>query len=151
VRISYNDIESLIAGEIGDVEVYRVHHHGSHNSSNECFLKVLRPEVSIFSTGKNAFGHPDPRVYRALKADGRVFITGGADPKVYDDVRADILEDDVEVIVAPDGKRYWVQGTPFTSRSEAEERARPGPTTCQPGDRPRDPNRAEETGQQASD
>jgi competence protein ComEC len=146
-RISYNDIESVIAGEIGDIEVYRVFHHGSHNSSNPCFVRALRPEVSIFSTGKNGFGHPDPEVYRSLKKLGRVYITSGADPHVYSEMADDIVEHDVEVIVAPDGHRYWVQGTELSSRSEAEEQALPGRVTrCPMRQELRDPDKPSESG-----
>jgi beta-lactamase superfamily II metal-dependent hydrolase len=122
---SYNDIESRIAQRVGDVEVYRVDHHGSDHSSNPCFIKVLDPEVSIFSTGENGYGHPSARVYDSLRRLGRVIITGGASRKVYYHVKKDIAFSDVEVLVVPSGKYYYVEGTRYRSLSEAEERARP--------------------------
>jgi beta-lactamase superfamily II metal-dependent hydrolase len=125
VRIGYNDIESVIAGDIGDVEVYRVDHHGSKNSSNPCFIKVLHPEVSVFSTGMNRYGHPAPRVYRALKALGRVYITSGADPKYYNDVKQDIVDQDVRIMVSGDGRSYRVNGDPYQSLTDEQERQRP--------------------------
>jgi beta-lactamase superfamily II metal-dependent hydrolase len=144
-RMSYNDIESGIAEDVGEIEVYKVTHHGSSHSSNPCFVSVVHPSVSIFSTGKNSYGHPDLRVYRALKATGPVFITGGADAQVYPVVRGDVLEDDIEVVVAADGKKYWVQGKPFQSKSEADEAARPGRVTrCVPPKKVRDPEKAEQ-------
>ncbi len=125
VRVGYFDIESEIAGAIGDLEVYHVHHHGSKNSSNPCFLSVLRPEVSIFTTGSNRYHHPHERVFDALTRAGRVFITSGADPKVYARVKGRILAADVNLLVSADGSRYWVNGEAHRSRSEAQELALP--------------------------
>lgn len=124
MRMSYNDIETGIAADIGDVEVYHVHHHGSKNSSNPCFISVLHPEVSVFTTGKNSYGHPDLRVYNALRRLGKVFITGGADAEVYNEVKRDIVEGDVTVTVAADGQTYWVNGLAFQAKSEKTERSR---------------------------
>ena len=130
---SYNDIESQVAGTVGAVEVYRVNHHGSENSSNPCFTEVLRPLVSIFSTGTNGYGHPAVEVYHRLKNYGQVYITGGAAPAVRAEVADDIVGDDIDLVVAPDGKRFWANGTAFQSLSDAEEAARPGARdTCRP-------------------
>jgi beta-lactamase superfamily II metal-dependent hydrolase len=122
---SYNDIESVIAQRVGDVEVYRVNHHGSDHSSNPCFIKVLNPEVSVFSVGKNGYGHPALRVYEALKRIGRVILTGGAARAVYYTVKKDIAFGDVEILVEPDGRSYHVDGVKYRSLTEAQERARP--------------------------
>ena len=148
MRISYNDIESVIAGDIGDIEVYRVHHHGSKNSSNDCFMKVLRPEVSIYSTGMNSYHHPAERVYLALKKMGRQFITSGADQHVYNQVKGDILEQDIHVVVAPDGASYKVNGTSFKSLSDEQEKALPGHVaSCKPDwKKQRSVDKAEEEG-----
>jgi len=134
---SYNDIESLIAHRVGDVEVYRVNHHGSDHSSNPCFIQVLNPEIAIFSVGRNGYGHPSPRVYHALKRVARVFLTGGAAREVYYEVKPDIVFGDVEVVVEPDGRFYHVQGTRYRSLTEEEERARPDfLDRCQPPSEP---------------
>jgi beta-lactamase superfamily II metal-dependent hydrolase len=124
-RESYTDVESRVAESVGAVEVYRVNHHGSRHSTNKCFAQVLHPQVSVFSTGFNRYGHPDPDVYDRLKQYGDVFITGGADPKYEAHVAADIVYGDVEVLVAPDGARYWVNGKPYTALTDADEKARP--------------------------
>jgi beta-lactamase superfamily II metal-dependent hydrolase len=121
---SYNDIETRVAGRVGDVEVYRVSHHGSDHSSNPCFIRVLNPEVSIFSVGDNGYGHPAPRVYQALRKVSRVILTGGADKRVYPMVKQDIAHHEVEVLVEPDGKHYYVEGARYRALTEEEERAR---------------------------
>jgi len=148
IRMSYNDIESSIAYLIGDVEVYRVHHHGSANSTNECYLKVLHPEVSILSTGMNGYNHPDLGVMARLEKLGQVLITSGADKDVYNQVKAYIQEADVNVVVAPNGKTYWVNHRLHHALSEAQEAARKDRVTgCTPSTRRRDPDVPEETGE----
>ncbi|MEM6533381.1 MAG: MBL fold metallo-hydrolase [Myxococcota bacterium] len=122
----YTDVESPMAELIGPVEVYRVNHHGSRYSTNPCFAQVLHPQVSVFSTGKNTYGHPDADVYDRLKGFGDVYITGGADKRIIDYVLDDVVRGDVEIVVTPEGERYWVNGKPYRSTTEATEQAREG-------------------------
>jgi beta-lactamase superfamily II metal-dependent hydrolase len=123
---SYTDIETRIYREVGPIEFYRVNHHGSRHSTNPCFAQTLRPQVSVFSTGYNKYGHPDPGVYTALKRYGDVYITGGVDPRRERHIdKADIVGDDVEVLVAGDGGRFWVNGKEYRSRNDQDELAEP--------------------------
>jgi beta-lactamase superfamily II metal-dependent hydrolase len=124
-REGYHDVESSTAARVGDVEVYRVNHHGSQYSTNGCFAKVLRPEVSIISAGENNYGHPTPKVYDPLMDLGRVYITGGADDKVRDHVARSIVGGDISVKVELGGKRYSVNGRDFNSKSDEQEAALP--------------------------
>ncbi len=130
-RESYNDIESAIAGEVGAVEAYRVNHHGSTHSSNPCFVSVLRPQVSVISSGPNHYGHPAIDVVERLSAHGRVFVTGGVDRQVAAAVGHLVVGDDVEIVVAPDGRRFWVNGAPFTAHNDADETTPGTPTHCE--------------------
>lgn len=53
------DVETTVGPEVGDVEVYKVHHHGSMYSSNDNFLSAITPEVGIIMCGNgNTYGHP---------------------------------------------------------------------------------------------
>lgn len=62
--------------EFLNVDVLKVGHHGSDNSSSEEFLEFVSPEVSIISVGENSFGHPSLRVLRKLERVGsQVFRT----------------------------------------------------------------------------
>ena len=47
------DVESTVGPEVGDVEVYKVHHHGSAYSSNGNWLNATTPEVAVISLGNN--------------------------------------------------------------------------------------------------
>jgi beta-lactamase superfamily II metal-dependent hydrolase len=56
---SGNDVESTVGPEVGDVEVYKAHHHGSRYSTNDNWLNATTPEVCIISCGNgNTYGHP---------------------------------------------------------------------------------------------
>lgn len=126
VRESYTDIESRVSHVVGPVEVYRVNHHGSRHSTNPCFGQVLRPQVSVFSTGVNRYGHPDPDVVERLDRYGDIYITGGVDPTLAHRIDPSfVVGDDVEILVQPGGARFWVNGKPYVSLSDAEELARP--------------------------
>ncbi len=67
---SSGDIESSLAVETNEIEVYRVNHHGSYTSSNAYFLSVTQPEVAIISVGSNSYGHPHQSVLDRLQAYG---------------------------------------------------------------------------------
>lgn len=56
---SSNDVESTIGPEVGAVEVYKAHHHGSRYSNNDNWLNALQPKVCVISCGNgNTYGHP---------------------------------------------------------------------------------------------
>ena len=52
-------------------------HHGSKTSSSYAFIKMVNPEVVVFSTGyRNSFGHPHPEIVaRYLRTGARVLNT----------------------------------------------------------------------------
>ncbi len=54
-----------------DVDVLKVGHHGSKNSSQTDFLTRVSPEHAVISVGKkNKYGHPAPRVLKRLERSG---------------------------------------------------------------------------------
>lgn len=83
---NYEDIESLVADAVGQVEVYKVHHHCSRYSTNDKWLSVVKPKVAIISAsgtiGRN-HGHPtEDCLERLHKAGAKCYWTepgGGAD------------------------------------------------------------------------
>jgi beta-lactamase superfamily II metal-dependent hydrolase/chitodextrinase len=82
VKISYGAFDALVGGDltgetpneetalaptVGEVELYKVHHHGSRYSSNATFLSTLLPTVSFISVGVgNTYGHPTPECLARL-------------------------------------------------------------------------------------
>jgi len=47
------DVETTVGPEVGDVEVYKVHHHGSAYSTNGNWLNAITAEVAVISLGNN--------------------------------------------------------------------------------------------------
>ena len=84
----YKDIESSVAGKVGQVEVYKVHHHCSRYSTNDKWLSVVKPKVGIISAsgtiGRN-HNHPTQECLERLhKAGVKTYWTetgGGAEPE----------------------------------------------------------------------
>lgn len=76
------DAESELMGSYGDVDVLKVAHHGSSNSTSKDFLEEVQPEISIISAGKsNTYGHPHQGLLERLQeSDSKIFdtITYGA-------------------------------------------------------------------------
>jgi hypothetical protein len=68
---SYYDIESILAARAGDVDVYKVDHHGSASSSQNALLNAALPEASLIYVGNgNSYGHPTQAVIDRLVAVG---------------------------------------------------------------------------------
>ena len=72
------DLESYIAGIVGDIDILHVSHHGSHNSTAPEFLEVVKPEVAVISVGANTYGHPHEVVLENLRNTGsKIYLTEG--------------------------------------------------------------------------
>ena len=69
--------ELIVSGAIGDIDVLKVGHHGSHNGLTEKQAQIIDPEIALVSCGKNnRYGHPDPETISILEDVGaRVFRT----------------------------------------------------------------------------
>jgi beta-lactamase superfamily II metal-dependent hydrolase len=68
---SYKNIETTVGPEMGPVEVYKVHHHGSATSSWTDWLNATRPKVAVLSEGTgNSYGHPTSAVLTRLHNAG---------------------------------------------------------------------------------
>jgi beta-lactamase superfamily II metal-dependent hydrolase len=56
---SNTNIETKVGPEVGKIEVYKVHHHGSAYGSYDDWLNATTPKVGIISCGTgNTYGHP---------------------------------------------------------------------------------------------
>lgn len=68
------------AGEVGDIDVLKLGHHGSRVSVDEGSLSVLEPELAIASAGEgNSYGHPDPACVKLVEqSDARFACTKDA-------------------------------------------------------------------------
>lgn len=71
------DIETPLGKIVGDIDVLRVSHHGSHTSTNKAFLGATKPETAIISVGNgNDYFHPHRSVVdRLLESGIKVYQT----------------------------------------------------------------------------
>jgi beta-lactamase superfamily II metal-dependent hydrolase len=86
------DIETKVGPQVGPIEVYKVHHHGSSTSTNENWLNATQPKIAIVPVGiGNSYGHPTSAVMTRLHNHGvRTYWTeqgaGVAPNPAYDKV-----------------------------------------------------------------
>jgi beta-lactamase superfamily II metal-dependent hydrolase len=77
---SVHNIESLVAPAVGQIEVYKVHHHGSATSSNTAWMTTTHPRIAVLSVGSpNAFDHPRQVALDRIRSTSAVtyWTTGG--------------------------------------------------------------------------
>lgn len=74
------NLKALLEESESQVEVLKVAHHGSKNSTSEEFLELLKPQAALISAGqKNRYGHPHEETLERLKEAGsEVYCTSGS-------------------------------------------------------------------------
>lgn len=87
--------ESIDSGNISNIDVLQVPHHGSKTGLAESIIQTLYPKLAAVSVGKNKYGHPSPEVMKILRNN---------DIKI---LRTD-EKGDIEVIA--DGEKWFVVG-----------------------------------------
>lgn len=90
--LTYQDFTALFTGDLEEsgektlmknsllprrVDVLKVAHHGSKNSSSQAFLQRLEPRIALISAGeKNRYGHPHMETLERLESIGsKVYST----------------------------------------------------------------------------
>ncbi|MCA8966661.1 MAG: lamin tail domain-containing protein [Planctomycetes bacterium] len=64
---STSDVESPASLACGDVDVYKLNHHGSNTSTSTNLVTRLSPELAVVSCGVgNSYGHPTPTIVNRL-------------------------------------------------------------------------------------
>jgi beta-lactamase superfamily II metal-dependent hydrolase len=108
LKLTYGSHSLLLGGDCegpcessfdpGPVQIYKVHHHGSNDSSTDGFLAAMDPRTALISVGAgNPYGHPHPETLDRLAAHGAT---------VY---RTDL---DGDLVVVSDGVSYTVNNDP---------------------------------------
>ena len=82
VRLTVGEVAVLLGGDCetsgcegdldpGPIDVYKVHHHGSSDSSGAPLLNAMEPTIALIPVGAgNAYGHPDGQTLSRLNAIG---------------------------------------------------------------------------------
>jgi beta-lactamase superfamily II metal-dependent hydrolase len=66
----YKNVESILAPDIGPVNVLHVNHHSSASSSNPTWVSTLDPQASLISLGDgNPYGYPKAETLTRLTSD----------------------------------------------------------------------------------
>ena len=107
-------VEPTVGAEMGDVEVYKVHHHSSGTSSYDQWLNYTTPEVGIISLGSNSYGYVNGTTLARLHNHGlKTYWThagSGASPvEGWDKVGGNIV---VQADYCP-GAAYTITGNGF--------------------------------------
>ena len=72
------DSEKFLLKEynLPQMDILKVGHHGSKTSSTEKFIGIIKPKISIISSGvNNIYGHPSKEVVERLSKYGKVYNT----------------------------------------------------------------------------
>lgn len=101
--------EAVLADTYGDrlrSDVLLVPHHGSRSSSSETFIRQVRPEIALVSSGfQNRFRHPNPDVADRYRVQGALLVntvdSGWAELQVSDGGLRWLHRQRL------DGRRYW--------------------------------------------
>lgn len=99
-----SDVESPATLACGDVDVYKLNHHGSNTSTGTNLITRLDPELAIVSCGTgNSYGHPTititNRLNQALASRAMLSTTRGSSSTIGFAVTGDVRID-------TDGARY---------------------------------------------
>jgi beta-lactamase superfamily II metal-dependent hydrolase len=109
-------IEPSLAPYAGDVDVYKVSHHGSATSSSQQLLDSLKPEVSVISVGDgNTYGHPSSETISRLVAMNSYIYqteTGSAPPPSG---KGEVANGNFKIVT--DGYSYTISGSSLTART----------------------------------
>jgi beta-lactamase superfamily II metal-dependent hydrolase len=107
----HNDIESSIAGEIGDIDVYRVSNHGGAASSGENLVSALLPEAAVISVGADGpGGFPVKDVLDRLTGYGcYIYQTGPGSGAGIPDGMGEVVGGNIVIRVT--AQEYSIEGT----------------------------------------
>jgi beta-lactamase superfamily II metal-dependent hydrolase len=113
---SNSAIEPSLASYAGDVDVYKVSHHGSATSSTQELLDCLKPEVSVIAVGNgNTYGHPNAgTISRLVSMNSYIYQTesGVAVPPVG---KGEVAKGNF--LIVTDGNSYTISGSSLVSKT----------------------------------
>lgn len=106
---NYQDIETSVAPLVGQIDVYKVHHHASRYSTNYNWLAATRPQVGIVSCGDgNSYRHPTQKCMDALHHfNVKTYWTERGNGAAPED-GLDVVAGNIVVQVAPNSQTFSV-------------------------------------------
>lgn len=74
--------EQYLAPFLSAVDILKVPHHGSKNSSGEEFLRRVSPRIAVIQVGENRYGHPTQEAISRLEGVGAAIFRNDRDGTV---------------------------------------------------------------------
>ena len=103
-------IEPSLAPYAGDVDVYKVSHHGSATSSTQQLLDYLKPEVSVIAVGNgNTYGHPNEGTLTRLMAMNSYIYQTESGAAVPPAGKGEVANGNFKILT--DGDSYTISGS----------------------------------------
>jgi hypothetical protein len=94
---------------VGQVEVYKVHHHCSQYSTNDAWLAITKPILGIVSVGDaNGYGHPTQECLERLHAAGVKTYWTETGEAAKPEPGQDVVAGNIVVEVAPGAESFTV-------------------------------------------
>ncbi len=76
------EVEEIILDRLVDVDIVIVPHHGSKTSSSEDFVNKIKPELAIFSYGRNNYGIPSLEIINRYNKVGSKILSTFEDGEI---------------------------------------------------------------------
>lgn len=73
----------LESGDVGDIDILKVGHHGSKNGLTASQAETLKPTIALIGVGKNnRYGHPNDSILEMLEENGCTIYRSDVDGEV---------------------------------------------------------------------
>lgn len=100
------DVESVVAQQVGDIDVYQCNHHASRTSTNSAWVSWLDPEFVVIPCGsQNSYGYPKQEVVDRLNHPTHVIPLWSVSEGTGGDGFVDV---DGDIVLTTDGNTYEV-------------------------------------------
>ena len=117
-------IEPYLVSYAGDVDIYKVSHHGSSTSSTQVLLNTLKPEVSVIPVGDgNPYGHPHyETISRLVSINSYIYQTEtGSNPPPQG--KGEVANG--SFLITTDGYFYTISGSALIPRTRPTDSTKP--------------------------
>ncbi len=85
-------LTDALEGFTGDIDVLQVPHHGSKSGLSQEILDLIKPEIAVFSVGKNKYGHPSKEMISLLEKNKIKMYRTDKDGEVTFNTKGKVLQ-----------------------------------------------------------
>ena len=103
----YADNETPLAPQVGNVDAFKINHHGSQYSTNQTFVNTLKAETGFICVGSNTYGHPTQVVLdRLANANCYMYLTQAGSGGTIPSGKGVVANN--HIVIRTTGKSYTV-------------------------------------------